>query len=160
MFQNIVTPLETTQTSNLLKTRFPKDIFRTFQKTSNYHFSFHPRRNINRTNAPDARCGLRTFKAAQDGGFRGGGSGGSPSRSARPALADLEFPPPPADLPPPPEEPPDQADCAPMTSSQELRRRAVPVSPAVARRSARDGDATDVSTLQPSVEEASSRWAL
>ncbi|KAK7869384.1 hypothetical protein R5R35_000690 [Gryllus longicercus] len=54
-----------------------------------------------------ASTALRTFRAAPSGTSSGVGPafrGGSPSRAAQPSLADLDFPPPPADLPPPPEE--------------------------------------------------------
>lgn len=43
---------------------------------------------------------LRSFRGPSSSSFRGG----SPSKVLQPSLADLEFPPPPADLPPPPEE--------------------------------------------------------
>ncbi|CAH2009120.1 unnamed protein product [Acanthoscelides obtectus] len=131
-------------------------------------------RNMTRNNS-DVRSSLRSFKGNQSGAFRGG----SPSRncrSAQPTLADLEFPPPPTDLPPPPEEfdncsGVDQVDCSTsiMTSSQELKKRIIPISPLttkkITREPSREPDANvdgaaDVSTLQPSVEEASSRFGV
>ncbi|VEN55046.1 unnamed protein product [Callosobruchus maculatus] len=135
-------------------------------------------RNMTRNNS-DVRSSLRSFKGNQGGGFRGG----SPSRNCRstqPSLADLEFPPPPTDLPPPPEEFDngagggiDQVDCSTsiMTSSQELKKRIIPVSPLTTKKISREasrgdadtnaeGPAADVSTLQPSVEEASSRFGV
>ncbi|CAG9816080.1 unnamed protein product [Phaedon cochleariae] len=127
-------------------------------------------RNISRNNSADVRSSLRSFKVSQNSSFRGG----SPSRSVPPSLADLEFPPPPTDLPPPPEEfdnsGVDQVDCTTsiMTSSQELRKRIIPISPLTTKKvltpaPARDPDppeSADVSTLQPSVEEASSRFGV
>ncbi|KAG5865844.1 Tyrosine-protein kinase Abl, partial [Gonioctena quinquepunctata] len=125
-------------------------------------------RNLGRNNSADVRSSLRSFKVSQNSAFRGG----SPSRSVQPTLADLEFPPPPTDLPPPPEEFDgfgiDQVDCSTsiMTSSQELRKRIIPISPLTTKkinREPRDPENTesiDVSTLQPSVEEASSRFGV
>lgn len=94
-------------------------------------------------------------------------------RSIQPTLADLEFPPPPTDLPPPPEEFDgiDQVDCSTsiMTSSQELRKRIIPISPLTTKKISREpkepqlsepSETSDVSTLQPSVEEASSRFGV
>jgi abelson tyrosine-protein kinase 1 len=122
-------------------------------------------RNISRNNAGDVRSSLRTFRVAQNTTFRGG----SPSRSVQPSLADLEFPPPPTDLPPPPEEfdgPMDVVDSSGntiMTSSTELRKKIIPISPLTSKKNSRDYEGTensDVSTLQPSVEEASSRFGV
>lgn len=130
-------------------------------------------RNINRTTNPcDVRSSLRSFKTTQNSTFRGG----SPSRSIQPTLADLEFPPPPTDLPPPPEEfdspTIDQVDCSTsiMTSSQELKKRIIPISPLTTKKITREplenfqppptSESSDVSTLQPSVEEASSRFGV
>lgn len=108
---------------------------------------------------------------SQNSAFRGG----SPSRAVQPTLADLEFPPPPTDLPPPPEEFDPSTDVIDggviMTSSTELRRKIVPISPLLSSRkvgacrdaanSTTDGNEHgDVSTLQPSVEEASSRLVI
>ncbi|CAH1099078.1 unnamed protein product [Psylliodes chrysocephalus] len=126
-------------------------------------------RNVARNNSADVRSSLRSFKASQNSTFRGG----SPSRSIQPTLADLEFPPPPTDLPPPPEEFDgiDQVDCSTsiMTSSQELRKRIIPISPLTTKKISREpkepqlsepSETSDVSTLQPSVEEASSRFGV
>lgn len=120
-------------------------------------------RNIARTNPGDVRSSLRSFKATQNSTFRGG----SPSRSIQPTLADLEFPPPPTDLPPPPEEfdspSIDQVDCSTsiMTSSQELKKRIIPISPLTTKKITREPENPgDISTLQPSVEEASSRFGV
>lgn len=125
-------------------------------------------RNITRNNSADVRSSLRSFKASQNSSFRGG----SPSRSIQPTLADLEFPPPPTDLPPPPEEFDgsgiDQVDYSSsiMTSSQELRKRIIPISPLTTKKVSRESqpsepsETSDVSTLQPSVEEASSRFGV
>ncbi|XP_066992993.2 tyrosine-protein kinase Abl isoform X3 [Anabrus simplex] len=56
---------------------------------------------VSRNHSTDACGSLRTFRTSSNtSSFRGG----SPSRIVQPSLADLEFPPPPADLPPPPEE--------------------------------------------------------
>ncbi|XP_019864822.1 tyrosine-protein kinase Abl isoform X2 [Aethina tumida] len=116
-------------------------------------------RNITRNNsgAGDIRGSLRTFKGVQNSSFRGG----SPNRSIQPTLADLEFPPPPTDLPPPPEEF-DAADSI-MTHSAEHKKKIFPVSPLTTKKISRDQNANgagDVSTLQPSVEEASSRFGV
>lgn len=129
-------------------------------------------RNITRTNPGDVRSSLRSFKTTQNSTFRGG----SPSRSIQPTLADLEFPPPPTDLPPPPEEfdspTIDHVDCSTsiMTSSQELKKRMIPISPLTTKKITREpleslppqisSESIDVSTLQPSVEEASSRFGV
>lgn len=127
-------------------------------------------RNITRTNPGDVRSSLRSFKTTQNSTFRGG----SPSRSIQPTLADLEFPPPPTDLPPPPEEfdspTIDHVDCSTsiMTSSQELKKRIIPISPLTTKKITREpfeslpptSESIDVSTLQPSVEEASSRFGV
>ncbi|KAJ8922387.1 hypothetical protein NQ315_004332, partial [Exocentrus adspersus] len=88
-------------------------------------------RHMVRANTGDVRSSLRTFKASQNSTFRGG----SPSRAVQPTLADLEFPPPPTDLPPPPEE----YDIPGVDQNAE---------------------SGDISTLQPSVEEASSRFGV
>ncbi|KAL1402562.1 hypothetical protein pipiens_020537, partial [Culex pipiens pipiens] len=73
--------------------------------------------------------------------FRGGtvGSNNSPKRSMPPTLADLEFPPPPADLPPPPEE----FEGHPQPPMEKLMK-----------------PSNDVSNTEPSVEEASSRFGV
>ncbi|XP_066256075.1 tyrosine-protein kinase Abl isoform X2 [Euwallacea similis] len=121
-------------------------------------------RNLTRNNTDSLRSSLRTFKAPQSS-FRGG----SPSRSLPPpTLADLEFPPPPTDLPPPPEEfdSIDTVDCTAslMTSSTELKKKIVPMSPMLPSKKSvlegLEGGGGDVSTLQPSVEEASSRFGV
>lgn len=114
-------------------------------------------RNISRNNTGDVRSSLRTFRAAQNNCFRGG----SPSRSVQPTLADLEFPPPPTDLPPPPEEF-DGGNCVTIYSS-ELRKKIIPISPLTSKKVVKNeesNETSDVSTLQPSVEEASSRFGV
>ncbi|XP_072396532.1 tyrosine-protein kinase Abl isoform X3 [Diabrotica undecimpunctata] len=128
-------------------------------------------RNVTRNNSGDVRSSLRSFKTSQNSSFRGG----SPSRSIQPTLADLEFPPPPTDLPPPPDEFDgsgiDQVDCSTsiMTSSQELKKRIIPISPLTTKKINREPkephppeptETSDLSTLQPSVEEASSRFGV
>lgn len=92
--------------------------------------------------------------------FRGTSSG-SPKRSANPALADLEFPPPPVDLPPPAEEfemstseveqppPPRPMDTTPSPSVMLMSISMAPPPPS-----------NDVSNTEPSVEEASSRFGV
>ncbi|XP_044272395.1 tyrosine-protein kinase Abl isoform X1 [Tribolium madens] len=116
-------------------------------------------RNLSRNNTGDVRNSLRTFRATQNS-FRGG----SPSRAVQPTLADLEFPPPPTDLPPPPEEfdgPIDVPDGV-MTVSAELRKKVIPISPLTTKKvkNEESNENSDVSTLQPSVEEASSRFGV
>ncbi|KAF5271029.1 hypothetical protein FQR65_LT05379 [Abscondita terminalis] len=119
-------------------------------------------RNMNRNNTVDVGSGLRTFKSSHNHStFRQG----SPSRATQPSLADLEFPPPPTDLPPPPEEF-DGSDpietVSPMTSSTELKRKRIPISPHTSRKLEESDDQInlDVSNLQPSVEEASWRFGI
>lgn len=58
-----------------------------------------------------------------------------------------------------------QVDCSTsiMTSSQELKKRIIPISPLTTKKIQRDPEPTesyDVITLQPSVEEASSRFGV
>ncbi|KAL1517707.1 hypothetical protein ABEB36_001439 [Hypothenemus hampei] len=129
-------------------------------------------RQLTRNNTDNVRSSLRTFKVPpQSGSFRGG----SPSRTMPPpTLADLEFPPPPTDLPPPPEEfdSVDTVDCAEgtviMTASTELgKKKIVPMSPMLPSKKILNKEileglevAGDVSNLQPSVEEACSRFGV
>ncbi|XP_017784883.1 PREDICTED: tyrosine-protein kinase Abl isoform X2 [Nicrophorus vespilloides] len=122
---------------------------------------FNRNRNIGRNNTTDLGASLRTFKVAQNqSSFRGG----SPSRSIQPTLADLEFPPPPTDLPPPPEEfdgPVDSVDGFTMTSSFEVKKKRITISPLTSKKLDNEtDDNNDVSNLQPSVEEASSRFGV
>lgn len=129
--------------------------------------------NRNRSNVPrnntnsdqQQPCNLWTFKVAQNqSSFRGG----SPSRSIQPTLADLEFPPPPTDLPPPPEEFDGPVETDPtfqiMTTSTELKKKRIPISPLTSRKLAEETleniESNDVSNLEPSVEEASSRFGV
>ncbi|XP_069686390.1 tyrosine-protein kinase Abl isoform X3 [Periplaneta americana] len=71
-----------------------------------------PRTGVVRNHGSETCGSLRTFRAAPNtSSFRGG----SPSRVLQPSLADLEFPPPPADLPPPPEEFDSLNDGPPLT---------------------------------------------
>lgn len=123
----------------------------------------HRARNLPRNNTTEIGSSLRTFKSAHNSHstFRQG----SPSRAAQPSLADLEFPPPPTDLPPPPEEFDNDKITTPMcmTSSAELRKKRIPISPHTSRKLAEDYDDPgnlDVSNLQPSVEEASWRFGI
>ncbi|KAJ8967787.1 hypothetical protein NQ317_005564 [Molorchus minor] len=92
------------------------------------------RNRIMRNNTGDVRSSLRTFKSSQNSTFRGG----SPSRSIQPTLADLEFPPPPTDLP---------------LLRKNMTHQELIVEP-------ENTESSDVSTLQPSVEEASSRFGV
>lgn len=115
---------------------------------------------MNRNNSVEVGTGLRTFKSAHNHStFRQG----SPSRAVQPTLADLEFPPPPTDLPPPPEEFDGNSDTieafTSMTSSAELKRKRVPISPHTSRKLTEEADA-DISNLQPSAEEASWRFGI
>lgn len=77
------------------------------------------------------------------------GTSGSPKRSFNPALADLEFPPPPLDLPPPPEE----FDVDSSSSRSNLDALQLSQSASLA-------PSNDVSNTEPSVEEASSRFGV
>lgn len=123
---------------------------------------FNRNKNVTRSSA-DVGNSLRTFRVAQNSSsFRGG----SPSRSQQPSLADLEFPPPPTDLPPPPEEF-DGSDCVDgftvMTASAEIKKKRIPISPLTSRKLNEDAESCeniDVSNLQPSVREASSRFGV
>lgn len=81
--------------------------------------------------------------------FRSGASG-SPKRGVHPTLADLEFPPPPADLPPPAEELEHGTNKEPQ---QAARTSQMETSVTVTL-------ASDVSNTAPSVEEASSRFGV
>ncbi|KAJ8935197.1 hypothetical protein NQ314_012954 [Rhamnusium bicolor] len=50
-----------------------------------------------------------------------------------------------------------------MTSSQELKKKIIPISPLTTKKISREpenSESSDVSTLQPSVEEASSRFGV
>lgn len=95
---------------------------------------------------------LQRHRTAADGtmifsSFRG--TSGSPKRSFNPALADLEFPPPPLDLPPPPEEfenPHDEELCRGNIDPMQMSVSLTP--------------SNDVSNTEPSVEEASSRFGV
>lgn len=119
---------------------------------------FGRNRNFGRTSNND--CGLTTFRVAQNQAcYRGG----SPSRSMQPSLANLEFPPPPTDLPPPPE----AFDCAQdvtNTSSSamvvDLKKKGGLLSPLAGRKHVSDENEGDVSNLEPSVEEACSRFGV
>lgn len=77
------------------------------------------------------------------------GANGSPKRSFNPALADLEFPPPPLDLPPPPEEFETPHDSDLLRANVDPMQMSVTMTPS-----------NDVSNTEPSVEEASSRFGV
>lgn len=77
------------------------------------------------------------------------GASGSPKRSFNPALADLEFPPPPLDLPPPPEEFETPHDMDLTRASADPMQMSISMTPS-----------NDVSNTEPSVEEASSRFGV
>lgn len=86
---------------------------------------------------------LMTFSS-----FRGG-SNNSPKRTQQPALANLEFPPPPLDLPPPPEEFDQPSEVFNSSSAVAAQIPATLVT-----------SSNDVSNTAPSVEEASSRFGV
>lgn len=122
---------------------------------------FSRSRNFGRNCSNDGGGGgLTTFRVAQNQGcYRGG----SPSRSVQPSLANLEFPPPPTDLPPPPEE----FDCALEATNAssaatvvDLKKKIVILSPLTARKQVIEETEADVSNLEPSVEEACSRFGV
>lgn len=78
------------------------------------------------------------------------GASGSPKRSFNPALADLEFPPPPSDLPPPPEEfESGDIEMSACRGTADPMQMSVSMTPS-----------NDVSNTEPSVEEASSRFGV
>ncbi|XP_043586234.1 tyrosine-protein kinase Abl isoform X8 [Bombus pyrosoma] len=123
---------------------------------------------VRKNNQSDA-VGLRTFRVSSNSNFRTA----SPSRSVQPSLADLEFPPPPADLPPPPDEifsGQEQAELPPPISCSEISQiRNSPLSIRKAKstdwRSKEDEnehqeDRNDVSNAEPSVKEACSRFGV
>lgn len=122
---------------------------------------FSRNRNFGRNgNNDNASGGLTTFRVAQN--YRGG----SPSRSVKPSLANLEFPPPPTDLPPPPEEF-DSAQEVTNTSFSatvvDLKKKIIILSPLTSRKQVAeeiDADVADVSNLEPSVREASCRFGV
>ncbi|XP_044767128.1 tyrosine-protein kinase Abl isoform X2 [Coccinella septempunctata] len=118
-------------------------------------------RNLNRNNTTgDVRNSLRTFRGSQDNNFRGG----SPSRSIQPTLADLEFPPPPTDLPPPPEEFDSSVDVdfttTVMTSSIEMKKKIIPISPLTTKKINRTIDKTESSFINNSQATGSSRFGI
>ncbi|KAH8380086.1 hypothetical protein KR009_008869 [Drosophila setifemur] len=108
--------------------------------------------------------------------FRAAGSSNSPKRSgpgmgsgAQPALANLEFPPPPLDLPPPPEEfegappPPPPAPESAVQAIQQHLHAQHPNNGNISNGNANnnnDSSHNDVSNTAPSVEEASSRFGV
>ncbi|XP_076379498.1 tyrosine-protein kinase Abl isoform X2 [Megalopta genalis] len=123
---------------------------------------------VRKNNQSDG-VGLRTFRVSSNSNFRTA----SPSRSVQPSLADLEFPPPPADLPPPPDEAfstPEQVDLPPPISCAEISQvRSSPLSIRKAKSSdwrtkeedsEQQEDRNDVSNAEPSVKEASSRFGV
>ncbi|KAL3275036.1 hypothetical protein HHI36_019808 [Cryptolaemus montrouzieri] len=117
-------------------------------------------RNLNRNNTTgDVRNSLRTFRGAQDV-FRGG----SPSRSVQPTLADLEFPPPPTDLPPPPEEFDGPVDVdfttTVMTSSVEMKKKIIPISPLTTKKINRTIESTESSFASNSQATGSCRFGI
>ncbi|KAG9438290.1 tyrosine-protein kinase Abl isoform X1 [Apis mellifera carnica] len=119
---------------------------------------------VRKNNQSDG-VGLRTFRVSSNSNFRTA----SPSRSVQPSLADLEFPPPPADLPPPPDEifsSQEQTELPPPISCSEISQiRNSPLSIRKAKstdwRAKEDEneqeDRNDVSNAEPSVKEACSR---
>lgn len=122
---------------------------------------FTRNRNFGRNgNNDNGSASLTTFRAAQS--YRGG----SPSRSVKPSLANLEFPPPPTDLPPPPEEFDSEQEITNTSSSAtiiELKKKITIISPLTARKQVieeSDADVLDVSNLEPSVREASCRFGV
>ncbi|XP_037718229.1 tyrosine-protein kinase Abl isoform X2 [Drosophila subpulchrella] len=108
--------------------------------------------------------------------FRAGGSSSSPKRSGsgvaagvQPALANLEFPPPPLDLPPPPEEfegappPPPPAPESAVQAIQQHLHAQLPNNGNISNGNGtnnNDSSHNDVSNTAPSVEEASSRFGV
>ena len=123
---------------------------------------------VRKSNQSDG-VGLRTFRVSSNSNFRTA----SPSRSVQPSLADLEFPPPPADLPPPPDEVfpgQEQADLPPPISCADLSQmRNSPLSMRKAKSTdwrtkeeeiEQQEDRNDVSNAEPSVKEASSRFGV
>lgn len=122
---------------------------------------------VRKNNQSDG-VGLRTFRVSSNSNFRTA----SPSRSVQPSLADLEFPPPPADLPPPPDEifsSQEQTELPPPISCNEISQiRNSPLSIRKAKstdwRAKEDEneqeDRNDVSNVEPSVKEACSRFGV
>ncbi|XP_076632209.1 tyrosine-protein kinase Abl isoform X3 [Colletes latitarsis] len=122
---------------------------------------------VRKSNQSDG-VGLRTFRVSSNSNFRTA----SPSRSVQPSLADLEFPPPPADLPPPPDETfsgLEQVDLPPPISCTDVSQVRSPLSIRKAKstdwrtkeeESEQQEDRNDVSNSEPSVKEASSRFGV
>ncbi|XP_017753523.1 PREDICTED: tyrosine-protein kinase Abl [Eufriesea mexicana] len=123
---------------------------------------------VRKSNQSDG-VGLRTFRVSSNSNFRTA----SPSRSVQPSLADLEFPPPPADLPPPPDEifsGQEQAELPPPISCSEISQmRNSPLSIRKAKstdwrakedENEQQEDRNDVSNAEPSVKEACSRFGV
>lgn len=122
---------------------------------------FSKNRHLVRNASGSGEMGLKTFRVTQN---QNSLRGGSPSRTSQPSLANLEFPPPPTDLPPPPEEFDgsfDIVDGVPCFSSENRKKVSV-VSPVVCKKliGETEIDTSDVSNLEPSVEEASSRFGV
>ncbi|XP_011180779.1 tyrosine-protein kinase Abl isoform X3 [Zeugodacus cucurbitae] len=109
---------------------------------------------------------LQRHRTAADGtmmtfsSFRGTTSSNSPKRGQQPALANLEFPPPPLDLPPPPEEfetPPPPPPPAPAPDVlEELQSASITAT----QYPLPNSSSNDVSNTAPSVEEASTRFGV
>lgn len=103
---------------------------------------------------------LRTFNSAQNKNFKG-----SPSHTTHSSLAYLEFPPPPTDLPPSLEELASPSDDNIISDiNVHLLKPKVPMSPITCKKLNLEEDDSnknvDVVNLQPSVEEASSRFGV
>uniref|UniRef100_A0A0K8WCD5 Tyrosine-protein kinase Abl n=1 Tax=Bactrocera latifrons TaxID=174628 RepID=A0A0K8WCD5_BACLA len=110
---------------------------------------------------------LQRHRTAADGtmmtfsSFRGTSSSNSPKRSQQPALANLEFPPPPLDLPPPPEEfetPPPPPPPAPAAEVLEELQQSASITST--QYPLPNSSSNDVSNTAPSVEEASTRFGV
>lgn len=125
----------------------------------------HRPRTAVRNHGVDVCGSLRTFQSTPNtSSFRGG----SPSRILQPSLADLEFPPPPADLPPPPEEFDSLNDGPPLTPEPPPPLTAASPSPEKRRLwtgpgSKPSGVATSPHSLRKlghssSLDQPSSRW--
>lgn len=122
---------------------------------------FTRNRNYGRNNNNEnVSTGLTTFRVGQNQSYY---RGGSPSRSLKPSLANLEFPPPPTDLPPPPEEFDNTQEVINTSSTAtviDLKKKITILSPLTSRKQVSDENDGDVSNLEPSVKEASCRFGV
>lgn len=113
-------------------------------------------------NVSESGNNLRTFQSGQN---KSAFKSGSPSHTTQSSLAYLEFPPPPTDLPPPAEEFSSPVDENFFIESSILKlKQKLPMSPRNCKKlnvnEEESNKNMDCINLQPSVEEASSRFGV